>query len=162
MKQKMPLPVRSGKEAKLVEPEKPKDPKYFKYPTPKKWFLSYETLDAIFKLMENPVYCRMNSQVNQNAIRKLAKTWKAYFCRPCRLQKESVKVQGRTKVCGVLKVCTQFTAWCTNQTAQIKIIGSKAYIRFVHCKELFCIGNADLYKDMKYCQDGSKTFPWQI
>ena len=26
--------------------------------------------EAFFKLMENPVYCRMNSQVNQNAIRK--------------------------------------------------------------------------------------------
>lgn len=50
---------------------------------------------------------------------------------------------------GYLK-SAQFTAWYTNQTAQFKIIGSKAYIRFVHCKELFCIGNADLYKDMKY------------
>lgn len=139
----------SGKEAKLVEPEKPKDPKYFKYPTPKKWFLSYETLDAIFKLMENPVYCRMNSQVNQNAIRKLAKTWKAYFAALADYKKNPSKYKAKPKMPGYLK-SAQFTAWYTNQTAQFKIIGSKAYIRFVHCKELFCIGNADLYKDMKY------------
>lgn len=42
----------------------------FQYPTEEKWFLSYGTLDAIFKFTDNPVYRRMNSQVNQNAIRK--------------------------------------------------------------------------------------------
>lgn len=42
----------------------------FPYPTREKWFLSYNTLDAIFKATENPTYCRMNSQVNQNAIRR--------------------------------------------------------------------------------------------
>ena len=139
----------SDKEEELVEPEKPKDPKYFKYPTPKKWFLSYETLDAIFKLMENPVYCRMNSQVNQNAIRMLTKTWKAYFASLADYKENPSKYKAKPKMPGYLK-SAQFTAWYTNQTAQFKIIGNKAYIRFVHCKELFCIGSADLYKDMKY------------
>lgn len=53
--------------------------KFFKYPSMDKWFLSYETLDAIFKVTGHPVYKRMNSQVNQNAIRKATKAWKAYF-----------------------------------------------------------------------------------
>lgn len=53
--------------------------KRFSYPTTDHWFLSYETLDAIFKYTDHPVYKRMNSQVNQNAIRKVVKTWKSYF-----------------------------------------------------------------------------------
>ena len=52
--------------------------KFFEYPSMDKWFLSYETLDAIFKATGHPVYKRMNSQVNQNAIRKVTKAWKAY------------------------------------------------------------------------------------
>ena len=39
--------------------------KFFEYPSIDKWFLSYETLDAIFKVTEHPVYKRMNSHVNQ-------------------------------------------------------------------------------------------------
>lgn len=34
----------------------------FSYPTKDKWFLNYETLDAIFKETNHPVYRRMNSQ----------------------------------------------------------------------------------------------------
>ena len=51
----------------------------FQYPTVKKWFLSYNTLDAIFKFTDNPVYKRMNSQVNQNAVRKVIAAWEGYF-----------------------------------------------------------------------------------
>lgn len=51
----------------------------FQYPTKEKWFLSYGTLDAIFKFTDNPVYRRMNSQVNQNAIRKSVAAWQGYF-----------------------------------------------------------------------------------
>ena len=51
----------------------------FQYPTAKKWFLSYGTLDAIFKFTDNPVYRRMNSQVNQNAIRKAVAAWQGYL-----------------------------------------------------------------------------------
>ena len=51
----------------------------FQYPTAKKWFLSYGTLDAIFKFTDNPIYRRMNSQVNQNAIRKAVAAWQGYF-----------------------------------------------------------------------------------
>ena len=39
--------------------------KFFEYPSMDKWFLSYETLDAIFKVTEHPVCKRMNSHVNQ-------------------------------------------------------------------------------------------------
>ena len=53
--------------------------KLIQYPTREKWFLPYETLDAIFKLTGNPVYKRMNSQVNQNAIRKVIAAWNGYF-----------------------------------------------------------------------------------
>lgn len=50
--------------------------KQFSYPTRTNWFLSYEVLDAVFKVTGHPVYCRMDSQVNQNAIRKTVKAWK--------------------------------------------------------------------------------------
>lgn len=53
--------------------------KQFSYPTRTNWFLSYEVLDAVFKVTGHPVYCRMDSQVNQNAIRKTVKAWKSYF-----------------------------------------------------------------------------------
>lgn len=139
----------SNKKEMLVKPKKPTRSKHFDYPTPKKWFLSYEVLDAIFKLTENPVYCRMNSQVNQNTIRKLTKTWKAYFVSLADFKKNPSKYKAKPKMPRYLK-SAQFTAWYTNQTAQFKVLGSKAYIRFVNFKELFCIGSADLYKDMRY------------
>lgn len=139
----------SDKEEKLVEPKKPAEAKHFDYPTPEKWFLFYEVLDAIFKLTENPVYCRMNSQVNQNAIRKLTKTWASYFAALADYKENPSKYKAKPKMPRYLK-SAQFTAWYTNQTAVFKVIGSKAYIRFVNCKELFCIGSADLYKDMRY------------
>ena len=51
-----------------------KRPYYMQYPTYQNPFLSYEQLDAIFKHTKNPVYYRLPSQVNQNAIKRMLTT----------------------------------------------------------------------------------------
>lgn len=84
----------------------------FAYPTRKEWFLSYGTLDAIFKEIKHPVYCRMDSQVNQNAIRKTEKAWVGYFHARKEYLAHPEKFQGKPKIPGYIRT-TGSTAWWT-------------------------------------------------
>ncbi len=121
----------------------------FQYPTVKKWFLSYNTLDAIFKFTDNPVYKRMNSQVNQNAIRKVTAAWEGYFeslkqyktnRQDTRKAKDSRIQEYRRIYCMVFKTGSETK----------KEEGGKSYLQFVNQKERFCIGKASLYKGLQY------------
>ena len=123
--------------------------KRFSYPTTDHWFLSYETLDAIFKYTDHPVYKRMNSQVNQNAIRKVVKTWKSYFALSKDYAVSPQKYKVRPHLPGYIK--TQgTTAWFTSQTARLVVCNGMAYLNFVNCSKPMCIGKASLYSGMKY------------
>ena len=113
-------------------------PTVFKYPTPKKWFLGYNVLDAIFKIHKNPVYCRMNSQVNQNAIRKVVKSWESYFAQIKDYKATPWKYQARPSLPKYLKDKT--TAWFTNQTAKLIVQDGKVYLKFVNLNNMFYIG----------------------
>lgn len=111
----------------------------FAYPTKDKWFLNYETLDAIFKETSHPVYRRMNSQVNQNAIRKTVKSWVGYFESMKEYAACPEKFLGKPKLPGYIRT-QQATAWWTKQIARLTFQAGKAYLQFVNLKEMFCIG----------------------
>ena len=123
--------------------------KVFPYPTREEWFLSYTVLDAIFKYTDHPTYRRMNSQVNQNAIKKTVKSWKSYF----QLRKDYAihpeKYKARPRIPGYIKQ-PAMTAAYTNQTAKFIRKDGRAYLRFVNHKPPVLIGKESLYADMTY------------
>lgn len=79
--------------------------KLFRFPDQKKWLLSYEVLDLIFKRTDNPVYRRMPSQVNQNAIRKTAAAWASWLESWKDWRKHPEKYQAET--CGIPVICRE-------------------------------------------------------
>ena len=119
------------------------------YPTRDEWFLSYTVLDAIFKYTDHPTYRRMNSQVNQNAIKKTVKSWKSYF----QLQKDYAihpeKYKARPRIPGYIKQ-PAMTAAYTNQTAKFIRKDGHVYLRFVNHKPPVLIGKESLYSGMTY------------
>ena len=119
------------------------------YPTREEWFLSYTVLDAIFKYTDHPTYRRMNSQVNQNAIKKTVKSWKSYF----QLRKDYAihpeKYKARPRIPGYIKQ-PAMTAAYTNQTAKFIHKDGRAYLRFVNHKPPVLIGKESLYSGMTY------------
>ena len=119
------------------------------YPTRDEWFLSYTVLDAIFKYTDHPTYRRMNSQVNQNAIKKTVKSWKSYF----QLRKDYVihpeKYKAHPRIPGYIKQ-PAMTAAYTNQTAKFIRKDGRAYLRFVNHKPPVLIGKESLYSGMTY------------
>lgn len=123
--------------------------KVFPYPTREEWFLSYTVLDAIFKYTDHPTYRRMNSQVNQNAIKKTVKSWKSYF----QLRKDYAihpeKYKARPRIPGYVKN-PAMTAAYTNQTAKFIRKDGCAYLRFVNHKQPVLVGRESLYSDMTY------------
>ena len=123
--------------------------KVFPYPTRDEWFLSYTVLDAIFKYTDHPTYRRMNSQVNQNAIKKTVKSWKSYF----QLRKDYAihpeKYKARPRIPGYVKN-PAMTAAYTNQTAKFIRKDGCAYLRFVNHKQPVLVGRESLYSDMTY------------
>lgn len=133
----------------------------FSYQTKDKWFLNYETLDAIFKGTDHPVYRRMNSQVNQNAIRKTVKSWVGYFESMKEYAVCPEKFLGRPKLPGYIRT-QQATAWWTKQTARLTFQAGKAYLQFVNLKEMFCIGKESQYRGLKYIKTEIKPFHGQF
>ena len=123
--------------------------KVFPYPTREEWFLSYAVLDAIFKYTDHLTYRRMNSQVNQNAIKKTVKSWKSYF----QLRKDYAihpeKYKARPRIPGYIKQ-SAMTAAYTNQTAKFIHKDGRVYLRFVNHKQPVLIGKESLYADMTY------------
>lgn len=123
--------------------------KVFPYPTREEWFLSYAVLDAIFKYTDHLTYRRMNSQVNQNAIKKTVKSWKSYF----QLRKDYAihpeKYKARPRIPGYIKQ-SAMTAAYTNQTAKFIHKDGRVYLRFVNHKQPVLIGKESLYADKTY------------
>lgn len=123
--------------------------KVFPYPTREKWFLSYTVLDAIFKYTDHPTYRRMNSQVNQNAIKKSVKSWKSYF----QLQKDYAihpeKYKARPRIPGYVKNLAMTAAY-TNQTAKFIRKDGHVYLQFVNHRQPVLIGKESLYSGMTY------------
>lgn len=133
----------------------------FSYPTKDEWFLNYEILDAIFKETNHPVYRRMNSQVNQNAIRKTVKAWIGYFESMKEYAVCPEKFLGKPKLPGYIRT-QQATAWWTKQTARLTFKAGRAYLQFVNLKEALCIGKESQYQGLKYVKTEIKPFHGQF
>ena len=125
--------------------------KVFPYPTKEKWFLSYGALDAIFKHTDNPTYRRMNSHVNQNAIKKAVRSWKSYFKAVRDYAVYPEKYKARPRIPGY-KHAAEMTAAYTSQTAVFSCQDGYAYLKFVNHKQPVRIGKESLYADMTYAK----------
>ena len=123
--------------------------KVFPYPTKEKWFLSYGALDAIFKYTDHPTYRRMNSHVNQNAIKKAVRSWKSYFKAVRDYAVHPEKYKARPRIPGY-KHAAEMTAAYTSQTAVFSCQDGYAYLKFVNHKQPVRIGKESLYTDMTY------------
>ena len=121
------------------------------YPTRDEWFLSYTVLDAIFKYTDHPTYRRMNSHVNQNAIKKAVKGWKSYFKSIKDYASHPEKYKARPRIPGY-KHATKMTAAYTSQTAVFSCQDGHAYLKFVNHKQPVRIGKESLYADMTYAK----------
>ena len=125
--------------------------KVFPYPTKEKWLLSYGVLDAIFKYTDHPTYRRMNSHVNQNAIKKAVKGWKSYFKSIKDYASHPEKYKARPRIPGY-KHAAKMTAAYTSQTAVFSCQDGHAYLKFVNHKQPVRIGKESLYADMTYAK----------
>ena len=90
------------KEAKIKEAQKKL--KEFKYPTAKKWMLSFELLDAIFKITKNPDYYNdsVSSHVIQDAIRECCGKWRSYFESNRKYKRSPEKMLGKPHIPGYI------------------------------------------------------------
>ena len=114
------------------------------------------TLDAIFKFTDNPIYRRMNSQVNQNAIRKAVAAWQGYFESLKAYKKNPAGFTGKPKIPGY-KQDEEYIAWFSKQVAKLKEEDGRYYIQFVNNPDRFEIGKASLYGDLKYVKTEVKA-----
>ena len=110
-----------------------------KYPTRDKWFLNYNTLDAVFKNTKHPVYVRMSSQVNQNAIKKAVSEWQSYFDVLKEYKENPWKYKAGPKCPGYSKE-EAATAWFTNQTAVLHEVNGKFVLSFINSKNVVPVG----------------------
>ena len=116
-----------------------KRPSYMNYPSDKNPYLSYEQLDAIFKHTGHPVYKRMPSQVNQNAIRKVLTNMKAYYKALKEYAKNSSSFTGKPKR-PKYKKSKETTAWFSNQVACLKELKGKSVLSFVKSNVVVPVG----------------------
>ena len=87
-----------------------------KYPTEKTWFLSYTTLDGIFKMQDNADYRSLPAQVNQNAVRDCVEAWKSYFAL---LKVPAGTLKGKPRI-PKYKKNERMTAVFTNAVCRVK------------------------------------------
>lgn len=132
--------------------------KFFEKPDAEHWFLSYETLDAVFKALKNPVYIRMPAQVNQNAIKKCCLAWKAYFqaladWKVCPEKYEAMPRMPRYQKDRL------FTAGWTKQVARLVCLGGKAFLQFSGCRSSrLCIGKEADFAGLSYVRTECRPF----
>ncbi len=115
------------------------------YPSYGKWMLSYRVLDELLKITNDPVYYGCTSQVNQQAIKKTNDAWKSYFAVLKDYRTQPWKYTGTPHAPGYIQD-KHTTARYTNQVCKFSTKNGKAYLTFTNCKEVLCIGPADLYK----------------
>ena len=91
----------------------------FDKPTPDKWFLNYNILDAIFKATNNIDYRSHHAHVMQNAISDCCEAWKGYFASKKAFQADPSGFLGAPRIPGYVKTDHR-TAVLSNLAARIK------------------------------------------
>ena len=115
------------------------------YPSYGKWMLSYRVLDELLKITNDPAYYGCTSQVNQQAIKKVIEAWKSYFAAAKDYRTQPWKYTGKPREPGYIQE-KYATAKYTYQVCKLSKKNDKAYLTFTNCKEVLCIGPANLYK----------------
>lgn len=115
-----------------------KRPRFMSYPTWRNPYLSYEQLDAIFKMTNNPVYRHMPSQTNQNAIKKVLTSLKSFYEARKSYVSGNGGLSGKPRYPKYIRE-KETTAWFTNQTAVLKDVGQNV-LSFVNSKVVIPVG----------------------
>ena len=109
-----------------VKTNKKKDIKYPSFTSP---FISYETLDHIFKDMKDEVYYSLNTSCSQQAMKAVFHNMNSFFKSLKEYNKNSYKYNSRPKFPKYLKNFTTITL--TNQACIIKQNqNGKCYLKF--------------------------------
>ena len=106
------------------------------YPLPKKWFLNYNKLDAIFKLSDNADYRSLPIQTSQQAIKDCTEAWSSFFKIRKDYKKNPSKYKGKPRIPKYRKT-DMTTATFTNMNCKIKEYDfTTSYGRTIHTSQL--------------------------
>ena len=101
--------------------------------------LSYEQLNAVLYWSGNRDYFAMPSQVNQQVLRKVIKSWKGYFASVKAYQEDPKAFTGAPKI-PRYKRTPYSTAHYTNQVIKLNRSGGKLSLSFPDRSLALCIG----------------------
>ena len=108
----------------------------YQMPEEKKWMLSYELLDALYKLTDNPDYFAegLPRQTAQNAVKTMTRNMKAFFKAIKAYSKDPTKFTGRPKLPGYHHSGGNCTALLSNQDCVVKDGAVKLPLTGVKCR----------------------------
>ena len=109
------------------------------YPDADHWMLSYEQLNAVMQWSKNRDYYALPSQVNQQILRKVIKSWKGYFTALKDYRKFPGKYLGEPKA-PKYKRTPYATVHYTNQIIKPTVSGGKKFLTFPGTGLKLCIG----------------------
>ncbi|PGY09752.1 hypothetical protein [Bacillus sp. AFS031507] len=100
----------------VLEPKQ----KLFEMPHPKKAFLPYTFVEALFKVMKQTDYLSMPSQSNQQTIKKVYDDWKSFFEASKKYKINPTNFSGKPKIPKYKPKNGRTTCYLTNQITKIK------------------------------------------
>ena len=110
-----------------VDPSEVEKPKPMVMPTKGKWMLSYEFIDYVLKSEKNEAYYGCTSQVNQQAIRKTIKSWRAFFGEMKSYRQDPSKFKAMPHIPKYIRT-DMTTAHFTNQVAEYTVEDGIGYL----------------------------------
>ncbi|MEH7373946.1 RNA-guided endonuclease InsQ/TnpB family protein [Neobacillus drentensis] len=109
-------PKKVDKNGHVLEPK----PNLFEMPHPKKAFLPYTFVEALFKVMKQTDYLSMPSQSNQQTIKKVYDDWKSFFEASKKYKINPTNFSGKPKIPKYKPKKGRTTCYLTNQITKIK------------------------------------------
>ncbi len=104
-------------------------------------YVSYELLDAVFKVTTNPDYLALPSQTNQWVMKQVFSDWKSFFNSLEDYKVNPEKYKGRPRIPRYARKNGKKPVLFTNQTCLIK---DEKYLKFPKTKERLNIGKIGL------------------
>ena len=109
-------PWKKNNKGELVKPIL----KLFKMPSKENAFISYEFLEAMFKIMKQTDYKGMPSQANQQTMKKVYDDWKSFFEANKKYKRNPEGFTGKPKIPKYKKKNGRTTCYLTNQIVKMK------------------------------------------
>ena len=121
------------------------------FPSEKKWFLNYNTLDGILKTLGDPDYTALPSQTAQQVLRKLTGNWESYFKAVTAYKKSPSGFTGKPRIIKYKKKDSESNAVFTYQQCRIKENqNGKTYLKFPYTEHKLWVGK--LTDGMRFVQ----------